>query len=193
MTDQTHSPDRTSWVSSANGHADFPIQNLPLSIFSPGSEGPRAGTAIGDKIVDLWALAEIGLLPRADVVPLENPTLNAFFALPKKDRMAFRQRLSELLSDEQYREQVEPLLHDAADCTLHLPARIGDYTDFYVGIHHAMNIGKQFRPDNPLLPNYKYVPIGYHGRASSVRVSGFASMCRGSMRPACRRARGRFR
>ncbi len=172
MTDPTHSPDLKSWVPSANGHADFPIQNLPLGIFSPRSEGPRAGTAIGDKIVDLWALAETGLLPRADVLPLENPTLNAFFALPKADRVAFRQRLSELLSDEQYREKVEPLLYDAGDCTLHLPARIGDYTDFYVGIHHAMNIGKQFRPDNPLLPNYKYVPIGYHGRASSVRVSG---------------------
>ena len=172
MTDSTHSPDLKSWVSSADRHADFPIQNLPLGIFSPKDEGPRAGTAIGDKVLDLWAVAELGLLPRADVVPLENPTLNAFFALPKADRMAFRQRLSELLSDEQYREQVEPLLYDAADCTMHLPARIGDYTDFYVGIHHAMNIGKQFRPDNPLLPNYKYVPIGYHGRASSIRVSG---------------------
>ena len=172
MTDHTHSPDLASWVASAGGHADFPIQNLPLGIFSPNGEGPRAGTAIGDKILDLWAVAELGLLPRADVLPLENPTLNAFFALPKDDRVAFRKRLSELLSDEQYRERVEPLLYDAADCTLHLPARIGDYTDFYVGIHHAMNIGKQFRPDNPLLPNYKYVPIGYHGRASSVRVSG---------------------
>ena len=172
MTDSTHSPDLKSWVSSADRHADFPIQNLPLGIFSPKDEGPRAGTAIGDKVLDLWAVAELGLLPRADVVPLENPTLNAFFALPKADRMAFRQRLSELLSDEQYREKVEPLLYDAADCTMHLPARIGDYTDFYVGIHHAMNIGKQFRPDNPLLPNYKYVPIGYHGRASSIRVSG---------------------
>ena len=79
MTDQTHSPDLTSWVESANGHADFPIQNLPLGIFSVGSEGPRAGTAIGDKVLDLWAVAELGLLPRADVVPLENPTLNAFF------------------------------------------------------------------------------------------------------------------
>ena len=172
LTDTTHSPDLTSWVKSANGHADFPIQNLPLGIFSVGTEGPRAGTAIGDKVLDLWAVAELGLLPRADVVPLEDPSLNAFFALPKATRVAFRARLSELLSDEQYRDQVEPLLQDAADCTLHLPARIGDYTDFYVGIHHAMNIGKQFRPDNPLLPNYKYVPIGYHGRASSVRVSG---------------------
>lgn len=172
MTDQTHSPDLESWVASANGHAHFPVQNLPLGIFRPGKEGPRAGTAIGDRIVDLWAVAELGLLPRVDVIPLENPTLNAFFALPKADRVAFRQRLSALLSDERYREQVEPLLHDAADCSLDLPARIGDYTDFYVGIHHALNIGKQFRPDNPLLPNYKYVPIGYHGRASSVRVSG---------------------
>lgn len=172
MIDPTHNPDLKSWVSSANGHADFPIQNLPLGIFSPRSEGLRAGTAIGDRILDLWAVAELGLLPRADVLSLENPTLNAFFALPKAERVAFRKRLSALLTDDQYREQVEPLLHDAADCAMHLPAQIGDYTDFYVGIHHAMNIGKQFRPDNPLLPNYKYVPIGYHGRASSVRVSG---------------------
>ena len=172
MTDSTHSPDLASWVTSANGHADFPIQNLPLGIFSPGDEGPRVGTAIGDYIIDLSAVAELGLLPQAAVLPLENPALNAFFALPKAGRVAFRARLSELLTDEQYREQVEPLLCDAAECTLHLPARIGDYTDFYVGIHHAMNIGKQFRPDNPLLPNYKYVPIGYHGRASSIRVSG---------------------
>jgi fumarylacetoacetase len=83
-----------------------------------------------------------------------------------------RRRLSALLADAGFRPQVEPLLFDAAECALHLRAAIGDYSDFYVGIHHATTVGRLFRPDNPLLPNYKYVPIGYHGRASSVQVSG---------------------
>lgn len=170
--DETHDPARTSWVAGANGHADFPIQNLPLGIFSPGDAAPRAGTAIGDRILDLAAAAQAGLLPKAAAAALGGATLNAALALPSADRLALRHAVSELLSDESWREAVDPLLHDSAECTLHLPAAIGDYTDFYVGIHHATNIGKLFRPDNPLLPNYKYVPIGYHGRASSVRPSG---------------------
>ena len=92
-------------------------------------------------------------------------------AAPKRKRH-FAQRLQELLSDERYRDDVEPQLVGQTEVRLHVPCLIGDYTDFYVGIHHATNVGKQFRPDNPLLPNYKYVPIGYHGRASSVRASG---------------------
>lgn len=172
MTDQTHSPELRSWVPGANEDADFPIQNLPLGIFSSGSNGACAGTAIGSHILDLKALAETGLLHSAVGPLLKGTTLNAIFGLPKSARGDLRKRLSELLSDENYRDQVQPLLHVAADCTMHLPAQIGDYTDFYVGIHHALNIGRQFRPDNPLLPNYKFLPIGYHGRASSVRVSG---------------------
>ena len=86
----------------------------------------------------------------------------------------FALRLSELLSDERYRDDVEPQLIGQTEVRMHVPCLIGDYTDFYVGIHHATNVGKQFRPDNPLLPNYKYVPIGYHGRASSVRRFGRA-------------------
>ncbi len=126
--------------------------------------------AIGDRILDL---AEIGeLLPAAVSSTLSGPTLNALMALPKADRVGLRRRLSGLLSDPGHRAAVEPSLHDAANCSLYQPASIGDYTDFYVGIHHATNVGRQFRPDNPLLPNYKYVPIGYHGRASSVRPSG---------------------
>src|SRR5690606_2267985 len=93
-------------------------------------------------------------------------------ALPVERRRALRRRISTLLSDPGWRGTVEGLLHDRAGCTLHVPARIGDYTDFYVGIHHATNVGRQFRPDTPLLPNYKYVPIAYHGRASSIRASG---------------------
>jgi len=174
--DQTHDPKLESWVASANGHPDFPIQNLPLGIFSPGGGAPRGGVAIGDQILDLPAALAAGLFTGKAAEAAEaasGPVLNSFLALGSGPRQALRMRLSELLakgSPEQGR--VETCLHDAADSTLHLPAQVGDYTDFYVGIHHATNIGKQFRPDNPLLPNYKYVPIGYHGRASSIRPSG---------------------
>ena len=170
--DETHDPKRTSWVASAQGHADFPVQNLPFGIFAPRAAPPRPGVAIGDSIVDLRALVAAELLPKERGAALAAPTLNALFALPAAERSALRQRLSELLSNAKYRAEVEPHLHDAASCTMHLPATIGDYTDFYVGIHHATNVGKQFRPDQPLMPNYKWLPIGYHGRASSVRVSG---------------------
>ena len=168
--DETHDPELTSWVESANGHADFPIQNLPLGIFSPPGGHARPGAAIGDLILDLGGIG--GLLPDRAALTLTRSTLNALMGLPAADRVALRRRLSELLSDERCRSLVEPVLYPAADCILHLPATIGDYTDFYVGIHHATNVGALFRPDNPLLPNYKYVPIGYHGRASSVRPSG---------------------
>ena len=168
--DHTHNPALTSWVESAAGHADFPIQNLPLGVFSPPGGSPRIGTAVGDAIFDLRGAAD--LLPGKVADAVAEPTLNALFALPSSSRGELRHCLSELLSDTTRRARVEPLLYAAADCTSHLPASIGDYTDFYVGIHHAENVGRLFRPDNPLLPNYKWVPIGYHGRASSVRVSG---------------------
>ena len=168
MSDETHDPARTSWVDGANGHADFPIQNLPFGVFSPPAGDARIGAAIGDSILDLSALAS--QLPASDA--LQQRRLNALFALPTAQRRALRRAISAMLSDRAMADRVIPHLHAAADCTLHLPARIGDYTDFYVGIHHANNIGRQFRPDNPLLPNYKYVPIGYHGRASSIQPSG---------------------
>ena len=168
--DHTHDPTLESWIDSANGHPDFPIQDLPLGIFSaPGGEH-RPGVAIGDRILDLGGAG--ALLPEAAARASSGNTLNAAMALPVSDRVALRRRLSDLLSNAAHRPTVEPMLYPAADCTLHLPAAIGDYTDFYVGIHHAANVGALFRPDNPLLPNYKYVPIGYHGRASSVRPSG---------------------
>lgn len=170
--DETHDPARTAWIASANGHPDFPIQNLPLGIFSPPGHHARPGVAIGDLILDLSGVG--ALLPPAVGHLLTGATLNPLLALPTADRVAMRRRLSELLSDPAHRSTLEPLLHKAEECILHLPATIGDYTDFYVGIHHATNVGKQFRPDNPLLPNYKYVPIGYHGRASSIRPSGVA-------------------
>jgi fumarylacetoacetase len=170
--DETHDPARASWVESAQGHADFPVQNLPLGIFSPSGGTPRAGVAIGECILDLQAAAGAGLLPETAAPALKGSTLNAFMGLPGGHRRALRRALGELLSEQRHRAAVEPLLHRAADCMMHLPAAIGDYTDFYVGIHHATNVGKLFRPDNPLLPNYKYVPIGYHGRSSSIRPSG---------------------
>ena len=170
--DATHDPARTSWVASANGHRDFPVQNLPYGIFAPADGDPRPGVAIGDAIFDLRAIAAAGLLPERVAVACNDDTLNALMALAPADRHALRERLSAMLSDPMREAELAPMLQEAAHCTMHLPARIGDYTDFYVGIHHANNVGRQFRPDNPLLLNYKYVPIGYHGRASSVRPSG---------------------
>lgn len=175
-TDTTHDPKRRSFVDSANGHPEFPIQNLPLGIFSSNDGAPRGGVAVGDRILDLAALRDVGIAPPQAgkaLTAAAGPTLNAFFALPANERAALRTFLSDALeASSPHRAKLEPLLHDAGACTMHLPATIGDYTDFYVGIHHATNVGKVFRPDNPLLPNYKYVPIGYHGRASTIAVSG---------------------
>ncbi|SER20162.1 fumarylacetoacetase [Sphingobium sp. YR768] len=172
QTDETHDPALTSWVDSANGHADFPIQNLPFGIFSPADGGARIGVAIGDYILDLAACAEEGLVPQAVADLCGDNRLNRLMGASAAVRTDLRKALSVLLSEPAKRGSVEDKLHAAQDCTLHLPAAIGDYSDFYVGIHHANNVGRQFRPDNPLLPNYKYVPIGYHGRASSIRPSG---------------------
>ena len=174
LIDETHDPARTSWVEGADAHADFPIQNLPLGVFSPAGGRPRAGTAIGDHILDLHAAAEAGVLPDLAAAMLKGETLNGLLGLLPAARRELRLYLCALLGEDNHAETLRPMLHRADECALHLPARIGDYTDFYVGIHHALNVGRQFRPDNPLLPNYKYVPIGYHGRASSVRPSGEA-------------------
>ena len=157
------------WIESAAG-SDFPIENLPLGIFSESKGRRRPGVAIGDYILDLAGIAD--LLDEAWQEDLAQPVLNAWFARGPEAQHDLRERLSELLSDERYRDDVEPQLIGQSEVRMHVPCLIGDYTDFYVGIHHATNVGRQFRPDNPLLPNYKYVPIGYHGRASSVRASG---------------------
>jgi len=180
--DDTHDPSRRSWVASANGHPDFPVQNLPLGIFSPrGGGAPRGGVAIGEMILDLAAARAAGLFAgdaATAAAAAAGPALNALFALGAGPRQALRHRLSELLgARSEHARSLETMLHAAERCTLHLPAQIGDYTDFYAGIHHALNVGRLFRPDNPLLPNYKHVPIGYHGRASSILPSG---------RPICR-------
>ena len=169
MIDASNDPALTSWCESAQG-SDFPIQNLPLGIFSVGERRRRAGVAIGDYVLDLTSIAD--LLDEDWREDLSQPVLNGWLARGQEAQGALRLRLIELLSDEKYRDDVEPQLVGQTEVRLHVPCLIGDYTDFYVGIHHATNVGKQFRPDNPLLPNYKFVPIGYHGRASSVRASG---------------------
>ncbi len=172
MIDHTHDAAATSWVESANGHPDFPVQNLPLGVFSRDGGERRIGVAIGDYILDLADAYEAGLLPWANASAITATTLNRLMGLPAADRLALRHGLFALLTRTENRAEVQPFLHPAQACKMHLPATIGDYTDFYVGIHHANNVGALFRPDNPLLPNYKYVPIGYHGRASSIRPSG---------------------
>ena len=180
MIDDTHDPERRSFVASANGHPDFPIQNLPFGMFTPPDgedEGARMGVAIGDMILDIEAAAENGLLDGEVAEEVENASYidgwSDVLSLGAEFRRNLRAQLSALLTEGSHQvPDVMPLLHKAAGCMLHLPMRIGDYTDFYAGIHHATNVGRLFRPDNPLLPNYKHVPIGYHGRASSVVPSG---------------------
>ncbi|MCM8557810.1 fumarylacetoacetase [Sphingomicrobium sediminis] len=183
--DATHDTNLISWVEGADGHPDWPVQNLPLGVFAGEDGTPRIGTAIGDHIVDLDGLGRTDLLDEDWADALQQPMLNAFFALGADAMQGLRERLSLLLTSESHRAEVEPHLVAMDAVEMQMPALPGDYTDFYVGIHHATNVGKLFRPDNPLLPNYKYVPIGYHGRASSVRVSGHPVIRpKGQKRPA---------
>jgi fumarylacetoacetase len=168
-----------SWLTTAKDPAsDFPIQNLPYGVFDSGN-GPRIGVAIGDKILDLHACATAGLLDNLSETSRKTctaPLLNPLMALGPSAWTALRQRLTELLDanqpDPQTQARVASHLVPMREADMQLPAAIGDYTDFYASIHHARRVGALFRPESPLLPNYKYVPIGYHGRASSVVVSG---------------------
>ncbi|AIR89549.1 fumarylacetoacetase [Pseudomonas cremoricolorata] len=165
-----------SWIDHANGHADFPLHNLPLGIFSRGDAAHRCGVAIGEAVLDLHGVLAAGLLDglaRQAVEATADGALNGLFGLGPAARVALRERLLDLLGEHsEHQAALEPLLYPSSECQMHVPARVGDYTDFYVGIQHATNVGKLFRPDSPLLPNYKYVPIGYHGRASTLRPSG---------------------
>lgn len=180
LLNETHNPALTSWVESANRDTDFPIQNLPFAIFKrKGSdENFRGGVAIGDQIVDLAALADKNLFEGdvANALKLcSQSTLNEFMAQPSRVWSALRAALSMALStDSEYEIEVEACLVAQSYAEYDLPCRIGDYTDFYTSIHHATTVGSFFRPDNPLLPNYKWIPIGYHGRSSSIGVSGQA-------------------
>ena len=176
---ETHRPNLKSWVASANvGSSDFPIQNLPFAIFrrKGSSEKFRAGVAIGEQVVDLRAahkagVFSMGLTPMLKT--LYKSRLNKFMSLGKEAWAELRLELSRALRvDSPLQAQLENCLVAQAQAEYKLPARIGDYTDFYTSINHANNVGKLFRPDNPLLPNYQWIPIGYHGRSSSIEVSG---------------------
>ena len=162
--DATHDPGLKSWVESANEPGcEFPIQNLPLGIFKRkgAAESPRGGVAIGDQILDLAAL---GIKT--------GPTLNGIAAMGRTAWKRLRKQLSRSLSNPKARKKLSRYLLPMKQAQLFVPLGIGDYTDFFAGIHHATNMGKMLRPDNPLLPNYKWLPIGYHGRGSSIVVSG---------------------
>ena len=163
-TDPTHDAALQSWVESANDPAsDFPIQNLPFGRFRLEADADwRIGVAIGNQVLDLRAA---GLIDSHD--------MNRLMRLLPETRRSLRQAMVEGLREgSPQQKQFQAALHAQADVELGLPCEIGDYTDFYTSIHHATTIGKQLRPDNPLLPNYKWVPIGYHGRASSIQPSG---------------------
>ncbi|HZC36790.1 MAG TPA: fumarylacetoacetase [Chthoniobacterales bacterium] len=172
MIDKTHDPNLRSWVDSANRpECDFPIQNLPVGVFQAAGESrARLGVAIGDFILDAgeW---------------LPGDTLNGYLALSAGQRRDLRQEWSEALEVGAARRSLYP----QAECVMRLPAAVGDYTDFYVSIYHATNVGRVFRPDNPLLPNYKHVPIAYHGRSSSLVPSGTSIR-----RPSGQLAEGKF-
>jgi len=177
--DQTHDPALRSWVTSAHAAgADFTIQNLPLGVMTVGSEA-RPAVAIGDRAVDLRHARDAGLLgtlPQDVASALDGDTLNALLALGRPALRTLRAAASSML-----RAETEPGKRAAADqklarpireAEMRLPVEVGDFTDFYASVDHATNVGSMFRPDNPLLPNYRHVPIAYHGRASSVVVSG---------------------
>ncbi len=176
---ETHNPTLRSWVDSANlAGCDFPIQNLPFAVFrrSGTNENFRGGVAIGDQILDLAAANQMGVFTgtaAAGVQAGAQDKLNALMAMGPEVWHALRLALSHALrTGASEQAALQTCLLPQSQAEYDVPARIGDYTDFYTSIHHATNIGKQFRPDNPLLPNYKWVPIGYHGRASSIGVSG---------------------
>jgi fumarylacetoacetase len=161
--DATHDPALQSWLASANDPgSDFPVQNLPFGRFREAADTDwRIGVAIGDQVLDLM---------RAKVI--ETHDMNRLMRLRPEVRASLRRAISEGLRVGSPKEAVfRAALIPQSSVTMGLPCEIGDYTDFYIGIHHATAVGKLFRPDNPLLPNYKWVPIGYHGRASSINVS----------------------
>jgi fumarylacetoacetase len=174
--DDTHDPALRSWVESANASTDFPIQNLPFGVFRRAGSGdePRIGVAIGDEILDLVRCREAGRLDGLSSRLLDavrGASLNALMALGPDAMASLRPRLVQILSARDGAPD-PTLLVRAAGAELLLPAIVGDYTDFYASIHHATNVGRLFRPEHPLLPNFKHLPVGYHGRCSSIVPSG---------------------
>lgn len=175
--DETNDPRLRSWVNVPAG-SDFPIQNLPFGIFRRAGFAPGAGSAIGEHLIDLGMLHEGGYFSGTGLPPgiFDQPTLNAFLALGRKKISAVRNRLSELLRHDS--DTIAPavrkkILIPQREIEMLLPVRVSNYTDFYSSEEHAINVGSIFRdPKDPLLPNWKHLPVGYHGRASSIVVSG---------------------
>ena len=173
---ETHDSALASWVDSANqAGGDFPIQNLPFGVFRrrDGQESWRGGVAIGDQILDMRAAHAAGVFTTDTAAAAGEASLNRLMGMGPAAWSALRLALSRALrKGAREAEALRGCLVPQGEAEYTVPARIGDYADFYTSIHHATNIGRQFRPDNPLMPNYKWIPIGYHGRASSVIVSG---------------------
>jgi fumarylacetoacetase len=166
---------KKSWVPVPEG-SDFPLENLPYGIFRANNQPPRVGVAIGEHILDLCAVFELGFLneiPQGQAI-FGNAYINDFMALGKPVWTYARQQLTELLSEDNLELQphANSVLVRQSEATLLMPVRVGNYTDFYSSLEHATNVGKLFRPDNPLMPNWKHLPVAYHGRASSIVVSG---------------------
>ena len=186
-----NNPNLTSWVPVPE-NSDFPIQNIPFGIFSTATKSKRAGIAIGDQVLDLFEIASSGLLSQVEKDPsvFNNPYLNPIINKGKAYTRALRDLISEIL------EKPNPVLRDNNDLrtkslipmtevTMHLQVKVGDYTDFYSSKDHATNVGKMFRdPENALLPNWLHIPVGYHGRSSSIITSGQAiKRPKGQVRP----------
>jgi fumarylacetoacetase len=179
----THDPRLKSWVESANtAGTDFPIQNLPFGVFKRmgAEETPCVGVALGDQIIDLNMCREAGVFSGSAytaALSCDVASLNPLMSLGGDYASALRHRLVEVFRedasvDDTMREKLRDALVPMAGAQMLLPVDVGDYTDFYASLFHATNVGSMFRPDNPLLPNYKHIPIAYHGRASSICVSG---------------------
>ncbi|GJM32165.1 MAG: fumarylacetoacetase [Saprospiraceae bacterium] len=175
---RANDPKIKSWVNIPE-NSDFPIQNLPFGVFKTKDKSPRLCTAIGDQVADLAVLAEDGFFDDLDIDKsvFSQPYLNDFMALGKTKTGAVRNRLSEILDDDleewDAKELADFFLHPQKEVEMLLPVKVGDYTDFYSSIEHATNVGIMFRdPENALLPNWRHLPVGYHGRASSIVVSG---------------------
>jgi len=172
---KANDPSLKSWVSIPE-NSDFPIQNLPFGIFSSQGTSPSMGIRIGDHVLDVYAVAELGYLDELGIAPeiFAADVLNPFIALGQDAWRKTRTAISDLLEEgSPLEKEAEKVLHAVSEVTMHLPVQIGDYTDFYSSEEHATNVGKMFRPDGaPLLPNWKHIPVGYHGRASSIVVSG---------------------
>jgi fumarylacetoacetase len=160
----------TTWVPGAAGSL-FDVDNLPYGVFSRGGDGPRVGVRIGEHVLDAAPLANAGMPEASDA--LHKHSLNALMAEGRGVHTALRHWLTDLLTDESNRAQVEPHLLPLGDLELHLPVEVGDYVDFYASLDHASNVGRIFRPDTePLTPNWRHLPIGYHGRSGTVVPSG---------------------